>query len=177
MPTYLFESERLGFRNWIAKDLEPMAALNADAAVMEFFPSTQSKQETVAFIERMQNLFARKGHCYFAVERKIDEKFIGFIGLGEQTFESDFTPCIDIGWRLTKEYWGKGYATEGAKKCLEFGFHQLKLDEIHSIASKVNIKSINVMQKIGMQLESEFFHPILLEYPLLKKCVRYSLKS
>lgn len=177
MNAYLFESERLGFRDWITEDLDLMATLNADPEVMKYFPSTQSKKKTLAFIERMMELYRKRGHCYFAVETKKDKKIIGFIGLGRQTFESDFTPCVDIGWRLAKEFWGKGYATEGAKRCLEYGFQELGFSEIFSIASKANTKSINVMKKIGMKLDSEFIHPVLIDYPHLKDCVCYRLKS
>ena len=177
MSKYLFKSKRLGFRNWLDADLEPMAALNADSDVMEYFPSTQSKEKTRDFILRMQKLFSRKGHCYFAVEELEKNQFIGFIGLGEQTFEASFTPCVDIGWRLAKRFWGNGYATEGAKRCLEFAFEDLGLSEINSIASISNVKSTNVMKKIGMKKVLEFEHPILKDYPELIKCVLYQKKQ
>ncbi len=177
MPKYLFKSERLGFRNWQENDLEELAAINADPQVMEFFPSTQSKEKTRDFIGRMQNLFSRKGHCYFAVEELATREFIGFIGLGEQTFEASFTPCIDIGWRLAKRFWGQGYATEGAKRVLQFAFQNLGLSEINSIASISNVKSTNVMKKIGMQKILVFEHPILKDYPELIKCVFYQKKK
>ena len=78
-------------------------------------------------------------------------EFIGFVGLCDQAYESPFTPCTDIGWRLAPEFWGKGYATEGAKRCLEYAFNDLRLDEIKSTAPKVNVPSIRVMEKANMQ--------------------------
>ena len=118
--TYLFTSNRLGFREWAVDDIDAMATINADPAVMEFFPSVKTYQQTKEFIERMQEHMRLRGFCYFAVDTLDDNRLIGFIGMAEQTFESNFTPFIDIGWRLARETWGKGYATEGANRCIEY---------------------------------------------------------
>lgn len=178
MPkTYLFQSQRLGFRNWLPGDLEPMSAMNIDPGVMEFFPAMQSLDETQQFISRMQQQFKAKGFCYFAVDNLNDGEFIGFIGLSEKTFESDFTPCIDIGWRLAKEYWNQGLATEGAKRCLEYGFSTLGLEKIYALAPRVNTKSEQVMKKIGMQKVKDFRHPQLAGNERLQPCVLYIAKN
>jgi RimJ/RimL family protein N-acetyltransferase len=173
MKNYIFKSERLGFRNWLPSDVEPMSGINADPEVMEFFPDVSSKTQTIEFIERMQNQFEEKGFCYFAVDKLEDETFIGFIGLFEQTFESDFTPCVDIGWRLSSAAWNKGFATEGAKRCLEYAFNELKLEKVISICPKVNLRSENVMKKIGMKKAGEFKHPKLVNDERLQDCVVY----
>jgi len=128
-----------------------MSALNADPAVMEFFPALKSKEETAQFISRMQNQFEKKGFCYYAVDQLETHSFIGFIGFGWQTFEASFNPSVDIGWRLSQPNWGKGLATEGANRCLKYGFENLGFKKVNSIASVSNIKSTNVMQKIGME--------------------------
>ena len=172
---YLFKSKRLGFRNWLDTDLELMSSINADPKVMEFFPSISSKEKTIAFIERMQLQFSEKGFCYFAVDKLENEEFIGFIGLSEQTFESTFTPCIDIGWRLASTEWNKGYATEGAKKCLDYAFNILKITTVNSIAPIVNLKSQLIMEKIGMKKQFEFKHPLLLQDERLQDCVLYEI--
>ncbi len=172
---YLFTSQRLGFRNWIESDIPKMAAVSADPIVMEFFPAVQNMKQTTAFVERMQKIFKEKSHCFFPTERLDDGQFIGFIGIGYSTFESNFTPAPDIGWRLSKEFWGNGYATEGAKSCLKYAFEELKLPNIISVASIVNVPSINVMKKIGMKKVGEFVHPKLLEFPKIKDCVCYSI--
>lgn len=177
MKNYLFKSERLGFRNWLPEDIAPMSEINADPKVMEFFPAVQSKAQTVEFVERMKNQFAEKGFCYFAVDKLEDGMFIGFIGLSEQTFESDFTPCVDIGWRLNTGAWNKGFATEGAKRCLVFAFDELKLEKIIAICPKVNLPSENVMKKAGMKKAGEFKHPKLLNDERLQDCVRYELSN
>ena len=174
-PTYLFTSPRLGFRKWTNEDIPKMAAVNADPEVMEFFPAVQTLEETTNFVERMQRLFEERGHCFFPVERLVDQQFIGFIGIGYSTFDSKFTPAPDIGWRLAKSFWGNGYATEGAKSCLQYAFKTLQLQKLISIASHVNIPSINVMKKIGMKEVGDFVHPKLMAFPKIKDCACYSL--
>ena len=115
---YIFKSERLGFRNWNLTDIDPLHEINSDEKVMEFIPTIPTKKQTTEFVERMKKQFENKGFCYFAVDKLADREFIGFIGLSEQTYEADFTPCIDIGWRIKSSEWNKGYATEGAKNVL-----------------------------------------------------------
>jgi RimJ/RimL family protein N-acetyltransferase len=173
---YLFQSQRLGFRDWQASDLKKMAAINADPDVMEFFPKVQTEEETQQFIERMQKQFQEKGFCYFAVDKLENQELIGFIGISQQTYEADFTPCIDIGWRIDKKEWNKGYATEGAKRCLEYAFQELGLKNIYAVAPKANQKSELIMKKIGMEKVKEFEHPLLLEDERLRECVLYRTK-
>ena len=175
--TYIFKSERLGFRNWLKSDLEPMAKINADEKVMEFFPDVSSKEQTLNFIDRMQSQFVEKGFCYFAVDKLDTNEFIGFIGLSEQNYKAEFTPCIDIGWRLKHSEWNKGFATEGAKKCLEYAFNNLKIEKIYSIAPKVNSRSEQIMTNIGMKKLYEFEHTLLINNERLKICVLYEIRN
>ena len=172
---YTFKSARLGFRNWTVQDVEPLYFMCSDADVMEFFPSTYTLQQTKDFIQRMQQSFSLNGYCYFAVDILETKEFIGFIGLSLQTFEADFTPCIDIGWRLKKTTWEKGYATEGAKACLDFGFHQINLKSIVAMAPLLNSKSQHVMEKIGMQRQLTFLHPKIEQGHPLQECVLYKI--
>jgi RimJ/RimL family protein N-acetyltransferase len=176
-PGYLFCSERLGFRNWTEDDLLPMAAINADPEVMEFFPATVSVEQTKAFIMRMQRQYAAKGYCYFAIDRLDTGMFIGFTGLCDQVYEADFTPCVDIGWRLDKAAWHKGYATEAARRCLEFAFTDRKIDCVFAVAPVANGRSEQVMQRVGMIWAGNFVHPALLDYERLKACVVYRATS
>ncbi|CAM1343697.1 GNAT family N-acetyltransferase [Tenacibaculum amylolyticum] len=177
MNTYIFTSERLGFRNWKESDLDVLYNLNSDPTVMQYFPAIQTKQQSLDFINRMQAQFSEKEFCYFAVEILESNELIGFIGLSEQIYEADFNPSVDIGWRLLPSSWGKGYATEGAKRCLTYAFEDLNLNEIVSVAPEINIPSITVMQKIGMIKEKSFAHPLLEDYPDLQKCVLYKIKG
>ncbi len=175
--TYIFTSTRLGFRNWKDSDLKSLSKMNANSRVMEYFPTTVNEVETAKFIDRMQTEFTAYGFCYFAVDLLDNNEFIGFIGLSNKTFEADFTPCVDIGWRIDPNYWNKGFATEGALACLNYGFNSLGLNSIVSTAPKINKKSIEVMKKIGMHFVSEFNHPMLLNDPRLKSCVLYKIEN
>jgi RimJ/RimL family protein N-acetyltransferase len=172
-PEYLFTSERLGFRNWKPEDIDAMAAINADPEVMEFFLALRSHEETATFIAKMQTQFVEKGFCYFAVDTLENKEFIGFTGLSIPDFEADFTPCVDIGWRLKRSVWGKGFATEGAGRCLDYGFTQLGLTHVYAIAPCVNVRSEHVMKKTGMQKVKQFLHPLLEGDERLQECVLY----
>ena len=153
-----------------------MTLLNKDKAVMEFFPHLLSERQTGDFILRMQDQFLKKGFCYFPVDHLETDQFIGFIGFSMQNFISDFTPCMDIGWRIDKQFWGKGLATEGAQQCIQFAKTHLKQERVFSMAPKININSIKVMEKIGMRHVKDFEHPKLMQYPKLKKCVLFDLE-
>ncbi|UZO79610.1 GNAT family N-acetyltransferase [Aquimarina sp. ERC-38] len=176
MEKYLFKSKRLGFRNWTNKDKLRMSEINSDPQVMEFFPGTLSKEQTEGFIDRMKKQYVKSGFCYFAVDKLENSEFIGFIGISEQNFKADFTPCVDIGWRLAPKEWGKGYATEGARKCLDFAFKTIGLKSINSICPEINHKSKRVIEKLGMKKVQTFKHPLLKDYKTLESCVLYELK-
>lgn len=173
--SYLFTSQRLGFRPWTTDDLDNMAVINADPEVMRYFPKTYDVKGTRDFIERMHTEFSNNGFCYFATEILETQELIGFIGLFEQSFEAEFNPCVDIGWRLSKKEWGKGYATEGAKACLDFGFTTMELSIIMAICPVINVPSENVMKKIGMEKQLTFKHPNLQGYPRIEDCFMYSI--
>lgn len=170
---YLFTSDRLGFRNWALTDIDKMHEINSDKKVMEFFPGIPTKEQTAEFVNRMLNQFDAKGFCYFAVDKLDNNEFIGFIGLSEQTYEADFTPCVDIGWRIKSSEWNQGFATEGAKKCLDYALNQLKLEYVYSVAPIINTKSEHIMKKIGLKKQYEFEHPLLTHNNNLKSCVLY----
>ncbi|WP_339878166.1 GNAT family N-acetyltransferase [uncultured Algoriphagus sp.] len=173
-PLHLFTSERLGFRTWHPSDLTAFTAMNADPETMTFFQHPLSKNESQALMDRMKRLYADRGHCYFAVDLLESGVFLGMIGLGTKSFKADFTPCVDIGWRIRKEYWNQGYTTEGAARCLEFA-KEIGINEVYSLASAKNGASIRVMQKIGMKYEADFEHPELKDYPSLRECTLYKI--
>ena len=108
------ETRRLLLREWEPTDLEPFAALNADPRVMEFFPSRLSAEQTRQFYERIVGEFAECGFGLYAVQRKAEGDFVGYVGLHRIGFEADFTPGVEIGWRLAAGVWGRGYAPEAA---------------------------------------------------------------
>jgi RimJ/RimL family protein N-acetyltransferase len=155
-------TDRLVLRRWRAEDREPFAALNADPTVMRYFASTLSRVESDAVAARIEAHFGDHGFGLWAVEIVGAVPFAGFIGLQIPSFEAQFTPCVEIGWRLAADCWGRGYATEGARAALDFGFDTLGLAEIVSFAVEANHPSRRVMERIGMTHNpaDDFDHPM-----------------
>ena len=154
-------TERLILRRWRPADWRPFAALNADVRVMEYFPGVFSRAESDALARRIDEHFDRHGFGLWAVEVPGVTAFAGFVGLSIPGFAAHFTPCVEVGWRLAEEYWGRGYATEGARAALAFGFRELGLREIVSFTVPENFRSRRVMEKIGMTHDpaDDFDHP------------------
>jgi RimJ/RimL family protein N-acetyltransferase len=151
------ETERLWLRQWIESDREPFARLNADPRVMEFLPSILDRAASDAMVDLIQTKIIEKGWGFWAVESKQDQQFIGFVGLEIPKADLPFSPCVEIGWRLAFEYWGKGYATEAAKAALKFGFDRLELPEIVSFTTIDNHRSSAVMERLEMNRDAETF--------------------
>ncbi|WP_271853308.1 GNAT family N-acetyltransferase [Planococcus maritimus] len=170
---YVFESQRLAFRRWKTSDREPFAAMNANPDVMEFFPNTLSRVESDALVDRIEAHFEKTGYGLWAVERKEDGAFIGFIGLLDVNFDIGVKGATEIGWRLDLKFWKQGYATEGAKACLAYAFEELGKTAIYSFTAAVNTPSITVMKRIGMEKTGEFEHPRVPEGNSLKRHVLY----
>jgi ribosomal-protein-alanine N-acetyltransferase len=177
MKNHLFTSARLGFRNWKEEDKIPFAKMNADKNVMEYFPNILTINESNSFVDRLDKHFKDNGFTFFAVDELETNNFIGFIGIINTGFESYFTPCVEIGWRLQKESWNKGFATEGAKRCLKYGFKKLDFKEIYSITPLDNSNSENVMVKIGMKKQGTFEHPLLEDDHWLKTELLYKISK
>jgi RimJ/RimL family protein N-acetyltransferase len=170
-------TQRLVLRPWRDADIDPFAALNADPVVMEHFPATLTPAEATSLAEGIQQDLAERGFGWWAAEIPGEAPFIGFIGLSVPTFEAQFTPCVEIGWRLAKEHWGRGYAKEGARECLRFGFEDLALKEIVSFTAIPNLRSQAVMQRLGMTHDpaDDFDHPKLPEGHPLRRHVLYRI--
>ncbi len=122
-------TQRLALRKWIDADFMPFAAMNKDAEVMQFFPKILTDDETASMIKRIDAHFHKYGYGLFAIEKIATKQFIGFSGFMVPAFKSFFTPCIEIGWRIKKEEWNKGFATEAAKACLQYGFKTLGFEK------------------------------------------------
>ena len=176
MKSYYLQTERLLLRGWENEDIDPFSALNADESVMEFFPEVRSRAETKKAIARFSNHFDKHNFGFFAAEELETGRFIGFIGLSNVGYETDFTPCVEIGWRLAVEHWGKGYATEGARACLEFGFQFLNLNKVYSFTPILNTRSENVMRKLGMKKVGVFEHPRIETGHHLREHVLYQIQ-
>jgi RimJ/RimL family protein N-acetyltransferase len=169
---------RLVLRPWTAADSEPFAAMNADPVVMEHFPSVQTREESDAAVARIRKHFEDHGFGLWAVEVPEEAPFIGFVGLAVPTFEAHFTPCVEVGWRIARAHWGKGYATEGATAALKTGFDNLGLAEIVSMTIPANVRSRRVMEKLGMTRDpvDDFDHPRIPVGSPIRRHVLYRLR-
>lgn len=174
-------TERLVLRPWRDSDLAPFAALNADPVVMEHFPATLTREESDAVAGRMRAALAERGFGWWPAEVPGVAPFIGFIGLSVPEFGAHFLPpgkrVVEVGWRLARAHWGRGYATEGARACLRFGFQELRLPEIVSFTAVQNTRSQAVMQRLGMRRDpaDDFDHPKLPPGHRLARHVLYRL--
>jgi RimJ/RimL family protein N-acetyltransferase len=153
------DTPRLRLRQWRASDRAPFAALNADPRVRAHFPALLSRAESDASMDRCQAMLRQRGWGNWAVELRSRPQFIGFVGLSMPALEMPFSPCVEIGWRLARAYWGQGYASEAAHAALRVGFEQAGLEEIVSFTALDNTPSQAVMQRIGMQRAQDFEHP------------------
>jgi len=174
----ILETKRLILRTWQNSDLEPFAKMNSDKDVMEFFPSILSKKESDELAAKINKHYGDNGYTLYAISLKETKEFIGFVGLlNVEKSTQYFAPSVEIGWRLTKECWGKGYATEAARAVLAYGFTELKLKEIVSFTAVINKPSQRVMEKIGLthNKNDDFDHPKLEENSPLLRHVLYRL--
>lgn len=157
----VLETERLMLREWVPDDLEPFAEMNADPEVMAFFVSPLDRAGSDGFARKISVLMEQNGYGLWAVEEKASGLFAGFTGFHPAGFDSWFTPCTEIGWRLARPFWNRGYATEAASAALRYGFETLRLPVVHSFTSRINIRSIRVMEKIGLRYLGDFDHPAI----------------
>lgn len=174
----IIETKRLLLRQWRPEDLAPLAKLNADPRVREFFPNIKTFEESAQEYGLIKEECEKAGFGFWATSLSETGNFIGFIGLHQVNSKFPFAPAVEIGWRLDFDFWGKGYATEGSRAALSYGFNHLKLEEIVSFTSTANVRSRNVMEKIGMHRspKDDFDHPFIAEGHPLRRHVLYRLQ-
>jgi len=173
------ETPRLRMRRWRAADREPFAAMNADPVVMEFFAATQGRSSSDASIDAWEAQFEGQGWSNWAVERADTAEFVGFVGLTVPRRVLPFSPCVEIGWRLARAHWGRGFATEAASAALRAAFERVGLEEVVSFTSLTNLRSRAVMERIGMRnTHQDFEHPGVPEaHPLRPHCLYRIVRS
>jgi RimJ/RimL family protein N-acetyltransferase len=162
-------TERLLLRPWRDTDWAPFAALNADPRVYATLAGPLTRTESDAFADRISSHIGEHGWGLWAMEVPGVADFIGFTGLSRPRFEAHFTPCVEIGWRISLEHWGNGYVTEAARVVLDFGFGALELPEIVSFTTASNTRSRAVMERLGLahDVRDDFDHPMLaVDHPL-----------
>jgi ribosomal-protein-alanine N-acetyltransferase len=166
-------TDRLVLRGWRAEDRAPFAELNADPEVMEHFPSTMTRAESDAFVDRIERHFADRGYGLWVVEAAGELQ--GFTGLQVPGWHGDWMdgreqPVLEVGWRLRRSAWGRGWATEAARECLRFAFEDLGRDEVVSFTVVGNRRSRAVMERLGMRLLTHYDHPVAGREPLPSVC-------
>jgi RimJ/RimL family protein N-acetyltransferase len=161
MPTRHDEirTDRLLMRRWSAADRAPFAAMNADPEVMRYFESTQDRRTSDAFVDRIEQRFEKQGFGLWAIELLDTGEFIGFTGLNPMPDGTPGAGGMEVGWRLARQAWHHGYATEAARAVLAVAFGPVGLDEIWSVTAVGNSASRAVMERLGMTMHSYFDHP------------------
>ena len=167
------KSPAITLRQWKDEDLEPYAVMNADAKVMEYFPKPLSVEESKESLIRLRAGIDKRGWGLWAVE--VDGSFAGFTGLAEPTFTAHFTPCVEIGWRFRRDFWGRGIAYAAALAAESFAFQNLKLPELVSFTASINARSRRLMERLGFSRSEsdDFAHPSLPEDSPLRPHVLY----
>jgi len=170
------ETDRLLLRQWKESDLAVFQKLNSDPEVMEYFPSTLNQEESNVVAQKCKELISSRGWGFWAVELKSSSEFVGFVGLHKPSESLPFAPCVEIGWRLLKQFWGNGYATEAGGKALEYAFNELNLNEVVSFTTTSNVRSRSVMDKLGLKNSNQNFkHPDIPQGDLLSEHVLYTI--
>lgn len=170
-------TERLLLRRWEQGDLEPFAALNGDPETMRHFPAPLPREASDAMVQRIEAGFDRDGLGHFAVELLATGHLAGAVGLSRVTRPLPFAPAVEVGWRLDRRYWGRGYATEAARAVLRYAFGEQGFDEVVSFTAAVNEPSRAVMERLGMHRDpaEDFLEPGLPDDHRLQPHVLYRL--
>jgi RimJ/RimL family protein N-acetyltransferase len=160
----VLETDRLILRRWTRRDCAPFARLNGDPEVMAHFPAPLTRAESDATVARLVDRWAEDGIGFGVAERKADGAFLGMVGLARVRFAAPtLAGAVEVGWRLSREHWGQGYATEAARRWLDYGFEEMGVDEIVAFAVPDNLRSQAVMRRLGMNPDParDFEHPSL----------------
>lgn len=169
------QTERLRLRHWRDADREPWAAMNTDPEVMRYLGPVMTEQQAGAMLDLLEGRLSREPFGVWAVEVLGSGEFVGCVGLSRPSFEAPFTPCVEVLWRLRRDAWGHGYASEAAAAAVAYGFESCGLDEIVSFTVVDNERSRAVMERIGMQRDpaGDFDHPRLAADDPLRSHVLY----
>lgn len=175
----MLTTDRLLLRRWHGSDRAPFAALNADPEVMRYFPSTRTRAESDALVDRLDAAIEADGFGLWAVERRDSGAFVGFVGLSRPSFDPALVGQVEIGWRLAREAWGQGVATEAAREVVRFAFDPSGADlpALVSFTAATNDPSRRVMRRLGMTHDpaDDFEHPALPPSHALRPHVLYRL--
>ena len=158
---------QIQLRQWKDCDFAAFAAMNADTEVMRYFVAPLNPEESRSAFQRFRQTIDARGWGSWAVE--VDGSFAGFTGLAEPKFEAHFTPCVEIGWRFLREYWGRGIAFAAARQAECYAFTVLELDQLVSFTTVANLRSRTLMERLGFTRNpsDDFLHPkIAADHPV-----------
>ena len=172
----MIETARLVMRSWRDADVAPFQAICSDPEVMATLGPPLDMEETAALIERVRLREAEDGHTFWALERREDARLIGWCGI----IRGNVGPIdgkAEIGWRLARDCWGAGYATEAARGAIDWAFAHLPDDDVWAITWRENVRSQAVMERLGMirRPDLDFDHPKLAEEDPLRPHVTFSV--
>ncbi len=146
---------------------------------MAHFRAPLTRKQSDALAAQADAHITEHGWGLWAVEVVADGRFVGFTGLAVPAWPTPFRPTVEVGWRLARRAWGRGYATEAATGALEHAFERLGLDEVVSFTATTNVRSVGVMRRLGMTHDpaGDFEHPSLPPGHRLRPHVLYRLSA
>ncbi|MFV0320962.1 MAG: GNAT family N-acetyltransferase [Alphaproteobacteria bacterium] len=167
----IIHTNRLTLRPLIDADESFFHEMNMDKDVMRYFPNICNLEEDTIY----WNNFRKKPYA-FAITTKKSNEFIGMVFLSVPKDNVPFAGETEIGWRLRKQFWRRGYATEAADALFDYAFDELNHHVIYAYTTHNNAESINVMKKLGMTYQYNFMLNILKDTPL-NPCVVYKIEK
>lgn len=173
------ETDRLVLREWREEDRPLFAAIVGDPHVMRYYVAPKTITQANAWIDKMVAGLEDGSGQFLAVERKSDGALMGLTGTANIGFHIPTKPKLEIGWVLGKQFWGQGYAPEGARASLAFAFETLCAPDVVAFTASINEPSQAVMKKIGMtrDIAADFEHPSVPEGNPLRAHVLYRIAN
>ena len=174
----MIETERLILRGWRDGDIEPFHTMCNDPEVMRYLGPPMSREVAEESAARQNGFLDSHGYCFWAVERKADGAFLGFCGLKPGPAGTPIADQVEIGWRLARDAWGKGYAREAAEASIAWGWANTDAPEIAAMTNIENVRSWGLMERLGMTRDpaGDFDHPAVAEGDPLRPHILYRIK-
>ncbi len=157
-------TSRLRLRRWQPEDQPLMAAINRDSEVTRYLNRPVDDRSVDAFYGVVIDHWGQHGFGFYALERRQPEaagRFIGFVGVAYPTFLAEVADRPELGWRLARDAWGQGFATEAAVAVRDDAFARLRLPELISIIHPKNARSHRLASKLGMTIDRQVHNPVL----------------
>ncbi|MBJ6121156.1 GNAT family N-acetyltransferase [Sphingomonas mollis] len=170
----MIDTERLTLRPWQTDDLDPLADLCADPEVMRHLDGVRSRASVADWMATQNDIQAERGHCFWAMERRDDRRLLGFCGLRLGGAKGE----LEIGWRLRRSVWGRGYAREAAEASLAWGWANTRCDRIEGWTVRANTASWGLMIRLGMvrRPDLDFDHPDFPEGHPLHRIITHAVE-